>query len=127
MYRQRRDQPYTIPFNTPRQGQDAAKAAVEKVLWNGFPWDMAGLKERYQLEEWEFEFITGAAVHYWSDSWYGQTTGIGVLCFILKELSGEYIDAQGVLHKKFFYIPIGFIEDIFVRNTYGFLIALVHI
>lgn len=33
----------------------------------------------------------------------------GALCFVLKEISPEYVDAQGVLHEKFFLIPVGFL------------------
>lgn len=32
----------------------------------------------------------------------------GVLCILLKAVSVEYIDAQGVLHENFFLLPIGF-------------------
>lgn len=32
---------------------------------------------------------------------------IGVLCLILKGMTVEYIDAQGILHENFFLIPIG--------------------
>jgi len=31
----------------------------------------------------------------------------GLLCFVIKELSGDYVDATGLLHEKFFLIPIG--------------------
>lgn len=34
---------------------------------------------------------------------------IGVLCILLKAVSVEYIDAQGVLHENFFLLPIGFL------------------
>lgn len=33
---------------------------------------------------------------------------IGVMLFIIKGLSVEYIDAQGILHENFFLIPLGF-------------------
>lgn len=33
----------------------------------------------------------------------------GLLCFFLKSVSVEYIDAQGILHENFFYLPIGFL------------------
>lgn len=33
----------------------------------------------------------------------------GLLCFILKSVSVEYIDAEGILHENFFYLPIGFL------------------
>ena len=31
----------------------------------------------------------------------------GLACFIIKSLSVEYIDAQGILHENFFLIPVG--------------------
>ena len=34
---------------------------------------------------------------------------IGVGCFVWKLFSPEYVDAQGLLHEKFFLIPIGFL------------------
>lgn len=34
---------------------------------------------------------------------------LGVLCILLKAVSVEYIDAQGVLHENFFLLPIGFL------------------
>ena len=34
---------------------------------------------------------------------------IGIILFLVKGLSVEYIDAQGVLHENFFLIPIGFL------------------
>ena len=34
---------------------------------------------------------------------------IGVGCIILKGMTVEYIDAEGVLHENFFLIPIGFL------------------
>ncbi|MGI6361517.1 MAG: DUF3955 domain-containing protein [Bacillota bacterium] len=34
---------------------------------------------------------------------------IGATCLIIKGMSVEYIDAQGVLHENFFLIPIGFL------------------
>lgn len=33
---------------------------------------------------------------------------VGVTCLVIKSVSPEYIDAQGVLHENFFLIPIGF-------------------
>lgn len=33
---------------------------------------------------------------------------IGAMCFILKGMSVEYIDAQGILHENFYLLPIGF-------------------
>jgi transcriptional regulator with XRE-family HTH domain len=33
---------------------------------------------------------------------------IGFLCFVLKGMTVEYIDAEGILHENFFFIPIGF-------------------
>lgn len=34
---------------------------------------------------------------------------LGLLCFFLKSISVEYIDADGILHENFFYLPIGFL------------------
>lgn len=34
---------------------------------------------------------------------------IGAGCFVWKLFSPEYVDAQGLLHEKFFLIPIGFL------------------
>lgn len=34
---------------------------------------------------------------------------IGATCIIMKGMSVEYIDAQGLLHKNFFLLPIGFL------------------
>ncbi|MDD7280744.1 MAG: DUF3955 domain-containing protein [Erysipelotrichaceae bacterium] len=34
---------------------------------------------------------------------------IGTLCLIIKGLSVEYIDANGILHENFFLVPIGFL------------------
>ena len=34
---------------------------------------------------------------------------IGIILLLVKEMSVEYIDAQGVLHENFFLIPIGFL------------------
>lgn len=34
---------------------------------------------------------------------------IGATCLIIKGMSIEYIDAQGILHENFFLIPIGFL------------------
>ncbi len=33
---------------------------------------------------------------------------IGIILLVVKGLSVEYIDAEGVLHENFFLIPIGF-------------------
>lgn len=33
----------------------------------------------------------------------------GFVCFIIKTLSAEYVDASGILHEKFFLIPAGFL------------------
>lgn len=33
---------------------------------------------------------------------------IGIACLIIKGISVEYIDAQGILHENFFLIPVGF-------------------
>lgn len=32
---------------------------------------------------------------------------MGIMCFVIKGLSVEYIDAEGFLHENFFLIPIG--------------------
>jgi len=34
---------------------------------------------------------------------------LGFVCFIIKTLSVEYIDASGMLHENFFLIPVGFL------------------
>lgn len=34
---------------------------------------------------------------------------LGIVLFLVKGLSVEYIDAQGILHENFFLIPIGFL------------------
>lgn len=34
---------------------------------------------------------------------------IGFLCFIIKGLSVEYIDKNGILHENFFLLPIGYL------------------
>ncbi|MDD5921579.1 MAG: helix-turn-helix domain-containing protein [Eubacteriales bacterium] len=34
---------------------------------------------------------------------------IGFLCFFLKSTTVEYVDADGILHENFFFIPIGFL------------------
>ena len=34
---------------------------------------------------------------------------MGIGCLVIKSLSVEYIDAQGVLHENFFLLPIGFL------------------
>ena len=34
---------------------------------------------------------------------------IGVTCLLIKSVSQEYIDAQGILHENFFLLPIGFL------------------
>ena len=34
---------------------------------------------------------------------------LGFMCFLIKALSVEYIDAQGILHENFFLIPVGFL------------------
>ncbi len=33
----------------------------------------------------------------------------GILCFVLKAATVEYIDLQGVIHENFFFLPIGYI------------------
>ncbi len=33
---------------------------------------------------------------------------MGLLCFMIKSQSIEYVDAQGVLHENFFLIPVGY-------------------
>ncbi len=33
---------------------------------------------------------------------------LGIVCLVIKALSVEYIDAQGILHENFFLLPIGF-------------------
>lgn len=34
---------------------------------------------------------------------------IGFMCFFLKSITVEYIDAEGILHENFFFIPIGYL------------------
>ncbi len=34
---------------------------------------------------------------------------IGIACIILKAVSVEYIDAQGILHENFSLLPMGFL------------------
>ena len=34
---------------------------------------------------------------------------IGIILFLIKGMSVEYIDSQGILHENFFLIPIGFL------------------
>lgn len=34
---------------------------------------------------------------------------LGLVCFLIKLNSVDYIDANGILHEKFFLIPIGYI------------------
>lgn len=34
---------------------------------------------------------------------------IGCLCFVIKNLSVEYIDLQGILHENFFLVPTGYL------------------
>lgn len=34
---------------------------------------------------------------------------VGLLCFFLKGITVEYIDAEGILHENFFFIPVGFL------------------
>lgn len=45
---------------------------------------------------------------------------LGFMCFLIKALSVEYIDAQGILHENFFLIPVGFLL-LFA----GFLVILI--
>ena len=33
---------------------------------------------------------------------------IGILLLVIKDMSVEYIDANGILHENFFLVPIGF-------------------
>ena len=33
----------------------------------------------------------------------------GLICFIIKCLSNEYIDSNGILHEYFFLLPIGYL------------------
>ena len=35
---------------------------------------------------------------------------LGVLLWIIKIFSYEYVDAQGILHEKFYLIPMGFLS-----------------
>ncbi|MEG0283984.1 MAG: DUF3955 domain-containing protein [Erysipelotrichales bacterium] len=34
---------------------------------------------------------------------------LGIMCFLIKSTSVEYIDAQGMLHENFYLLPIGFL------------------
>ncbi len=34
---------------------------------------------------------------------------LGFMCFAIKALSVEYVDAQGILHENFFLLPVGFL------------------
>ncbi len=34
---------------------------------------------------------------------------LGFMCFVIKALSVEYIDSQGILHESFFLIPTGYL------------------
>lgn len=34
---------------------------------------------------------------------------IGITCLVIKGLSVEYVDAQGILHENFFLLPVGFL------------------
>ncbi|MGN0255376.1 MAG: DUF3955 domain-containing protein [Chordicoccus sp.] len=45
---------------------------------------------------------------------------LGFMCFLIKALSVEYIDAQGILHENFFLIPVGFL-----LLSAGFLVILI--
>lgn len=34
---------------------------------------------------------------------------LGIISFVIKGLSGDYLDSQGILHEYFFLIPIGYL------------------
>lgn len=34
---------------------------------------------------------------------------IGFACFVIKSFTPEYVDATGILHEQFFWVPIGFL------------------
>ena len=54
---------------------------------------------------------------------------IGVMLFIIKGLSVEYIDAQGILHENFFLIPLGFASifcGLILFITIGWRVILSH-
>lgn len=34
---------------------------------------------------------------------------IGLLCFVIKALSVEYVDKHGILHENFFLLPVGYL------------------
>lgn len=54
---------------------------------------------------------------------------IGVMLFIIKGLSVEYIDAQGILHENFFLIPLGFASTfcgLILFITIGWRVILSH-
>lgn len=52
---------------------------------------------------------------------------IGLLCFFLKGITVEYVDAEGFLHENFFFIPIGylFLFSGFITSLIGAVKALV--
>ena len=50
----------------------------------------------------------------------------GVMCFIIKALSVEYIDNLGILHENFFLLPIGFLF-IFTGMTVIFMSLMIYI
>lgn len=48
------------------------------------------------------------ARRYLKIAWIGAVLIVfGLLCFLLKGMTVEYIDAQGILHENFFLLPIG--------------------
>lgn len=51
---------------------------------------------------------------------------IGLLCFFLKSITVEYVDAEGFLHENFFFIPIGylFLFSGFITSLIGAVKAL---
>ena len=55
-------------LTNPRYGKEKTIEALKGVVYAGYPDDGAGLKDKYSLSGNEFEKVTQAAVHYYTDT-----------------------------------------------------------
>ena len=64
-------------FQAPHTGENGFSAAqgVFQALYRGFPHDTLGLKDKYNLSDWELYAATQMAIHFWTDEIYQTHAG----------------------------------------------------
>lgn len=105
--------------STPRDPKDQLKRKVMEVCYKGFPMDATGVREKYNLSNDVFRFITQSAVWYYTDSLSIQSSGIWYTYNYFMDEPGAWAAYWELVNAEVT-LPDNYILDLYENNSSGF-------